>query len=245
MDSSLAGNTKKSQRRYTAQFFLIGILLKIPFLGEGWWQVASKVMNFLRVWQYLALAKIAGDYLEFGVFKGASFKLSLEAASKYFKKGYSGSPRFFAFDSFEGLSPPHPDHDANVFHPGEYAVSQDIFFNHIRKAAKGWKVFTIPGFYEKSLTPEVYEKYALKTASFINIDCDVYSATLDVLRFVTPLIKTGTVIYFDDWFYSGGDMEKGEAGACQKWLEENPGITLSVYADSGVMGKFFIVQRKS
>jgi O-methyltransferase len=202
-------------------------------------------MSFLRVWQYLAAAKVTGDYLEFGVFKGASFELSLRAASKFFRKGSPNSPRFFAFDSFEGLSPPNPDHDADVFHTGEYASTQVAFLRNIRRAVKGWEVFTIPGFYGKSLTPEVYEKYSLKTASFINIDCDVYLATLDVLRFVTPLVKTGTVIYFDDWFYSGGDLEKGEAGACKKWLAENPDINLNAYADSGVMGKFFIVNRKT
>lgn len=198
-------------------------------------------MAFLRVWHYLSRAKIQGDYLEFGVFEGASFKLSLKSAAKFFIKGSKESPRFFAFDSFEGLPELHASRDSNAFQKGEYKAGVDLFKKNIHGAAKGWDVRIVPGFFNHTLKESVRRQQDLKAASFVAVDCDIYESTLDVLRFVTPLLRNGSVLYFDDWYFSGGNMNLGEPGACADWLSSNPAIQLIDFGNVGIMGKLFIV----
>jgi hypothetical protein len=214
-------------------------MLRIPVLSEMR-LAGDKVMGFLRVWHYLARAKVHGDYLEFGVLDGMSFELSLSAASKFFPRTGNGAPRFIAFDSFSGLPAPDGEKDSTVFHEGQYFAPRKAFERNIAKAAKGWRVDIVQGFYNETLSPKLREDLGLKQAAFINIDCDLYSSTMDALDFCTPLIKTGTAIFFDDWYLSEGDMSLGEAQACKEWLAKNPHISLIDFGDVAIMGKMFL-----
>ena len=75
------------------------------------------------------------------------------------------------------------------------------------------------------------------------IDCDIYDSTVPVLEFIMPIIHTGTVIAFDDWFSFVGDPEAGQIRACREWLNRNPNIKLEHYRDFGTVGRIFIVQK--
>jgi hypothetical protein len=78
---------------------------------------------------FIAWNQVEGDYLEFGVFEGAS---------------YAAKPRFFAFDSFAGLPDGEADRHAD-YGAGAYACSQSQF--HANIAAKGVdmaRVVTVP-----------------------------------------------------------------------------------------------------
>ena len=221
---------------------LQGLILKIPKLSEA--RLASdRTLAFLKAWHYIARAKVEGDYLEFGVFEGLGFRLSLEASAKFRHMTEVAPPRFFAFDSFGGLPAPDSSRDNQVFAQGEYSASRQKFESTIRSARRGREVEIIPGFFDRSLTPELVSKHRLKKAAFVNIDCDLYSSTEEALRFVTPLLQDGTVLYFDDWYFSGGNMTLGEAGACLDWLKANPDIHLVDFGIVGVMGRMFLVNR--
>jgi len=54
---------------------------------------------FERVFRHIAEHFTDGDYLEFGVFRGRSFKLAYEEA----QRNNLNKIRFFAFDGFVGL----------------------------------------------------------------------------------------------------------------------------------------------
>jgi hypothetical protein len=216
--------------------------LALPMLAERR-LVGEKVRAFVRAWHYLSRAKIRGDYLEFGVYQGMSFALSMQVAARFFKRGSPEAPRFFAFDSFAGLPAPDPLHDADVFKQREYTEGIDVFRRNVRRAARGWHVGVVPGFYERSLSAKAREEHGLKTAAFVNVDCDLYQSTLAALRFAGPALDTGSILYFDDWYYSGGDMRLGEAGACAAWLRENPGLELVDFGNVAIMGKMFLVNR--
>jgi O-methyltransferase len=219
------------------------ILTAIPGLVEIK-SMTDKALAILKAWNYISQSQIEGDYLEFGVFQGASFIVSMRGAAKYFAKGTPTSPRFFAFDSFQGL-PKNDSHlDSKIFAEGDFHSGLDQFKKNIKSAANGWDVRTIPGFYDKTLGPELIQTHDLKKAAFVNIDCDLYSSTMVALRFVTPLLATGTVLYFDDWFFTAGDSTRGESGACTDWLKENPDIRLIDFGNGQIMGKFFLVERK-
>ncbi len=216
-------------------------LLSIPLLSEirlG----KDRVMAFLRAWHYVSRAKIEGDYLEFGVMEGMSFKMSLRAATRCMPKSMT-APRFFAFDSFEGLPSPDGSRDGTIWEQGDCFSTKSTFEKNIRGASKAWQIEIVEGYYDKTLTEELKEERSMKKAAFIAIDCDLYDSTIQALRFATSLMQTGTVVYFDDWYFSHGDMSLGEAGACGDWLKENPGISLTDYGDVGIMGKCFIVQQ--
>lgn len=201
-------------------------------------------MAFLRAWHYISRAKIEGDYLEFGVMKGMSFKMSLRAATRCMSKSIN-APRFFAFDSFEGLPTPDQSRDGTIWEQGDCFSTRSTFEKNVRNASKPWQVEIVEGYYDKTLTKELKVERSMKKAAFIAIDCDLYDSTIEALRFATSLMQTGTVIYFDDWYFSHGNMTLGEAGACGDWLKENPGLSLTDYGDVGIMGKCFIVQKST
>jgi hypothetical protein len=218
------------------------LLLRIPRLPEL--RIGnSKVFSFLRAWHYLEGAGVRGDYLEFGVFEGASFRLAMRSASVVLPRGRPDPPRFFAFDSFAGLPAADPRRDAGVFEQGDYAAARSSFDRYTRRASRRWVTHVVPGFFSESLTPDLRQRYVLEKAAFVNIDCDLYPSTRQALDFLTPILQTGTVIYFDDWFTSGGDLRLGEAGACRDWLAANPKIELVDYGEVGIMGKLFVVNR--
>lgn len=228
------------QMKSILQHALESLLLHIPALSEARLG-SSRVLSFLRAWHYLHRSGVRGDYLEFGVWRGQSFVLSLRCAKKFFRRGSVDAPRFFACDSFAGLPSPDQSRDALVYHAGQYQADQQTFLKHIRRAARGWDIRIISGFYESSLTSDVLKNHVLAKAAFVTIDCDLYSSTKTALQFITPILQTGTVLYFDDWFFTGGDLRRGEALACAEWLRENPVISLVDFGNVGIMGKMFLV----
>ena len=232
---------------------LLIFIPKLPELRIG----NSKVLSFIRAWHYLEGAGVRGDYLEFGVFEGMGFRLALRSAAKVLPRdrrpGQDGRrsqdgaqpPRFFAFDSFQGLPPVDGERDAEVFQPGDFSTTRQTFEKHTRSASRAFETVVVEGFFDQTLQPALLEQHELRRAAFVTIDCDLYASTRDALRFVTPLLQTGTVLYFDDWFTSSGDMRLGEAGACREWLSEHPELELVDYGNVGIMGKLFIVNRDS
>ena len=227
--------------RWWAHRGLHAALFALPSLPELH-STLQKAVAFIRTFQYLRRAHVEGDYLEFGVYKGQGFTVALDAASKAF--GRPGSTmRFFAFDSFAGLPAPDQARDGTVFSSGDYAASETVFWRNIRSARRGRQVIVVPGFFDQSLTPAVREAHALRAAAFVNIDCDIYPSAKAALRFVTPIVQTGTVLYFDDWYFSGGNMRLGEPLACTEWLADNPDLSLVDFGEVGTMGKLFLVNR--
>jgi hypothetical protein len=78
----------------------------------------------------------------------------------------------------------------------------------------------------------------------IYVDCDLYSSTRAVLRFISDLVVTGTWLLFDDYLTYRGSPLHGEQKAIREWLEGNPRIGLSDYANFNGWGKAFLVYEK-
>lgn len=166
-----------------------------------------------QVFAAVRQTRLGGDYLEFGVYQGTSFILAANSAAR---NGLEDM-RFFAFDSFAGL----PESEGKVFSNGQFASSEDTFTTMITKAGVPIeRVVKVKGFYNESLTREVKEKYALRRAAVVHIDCDLYSSTRDVLGFIASLVQPGTIVIFDDWssFRDEQNPEDfGEAKAFNEW----------------------------
>lgn len=128
-------------------------------------------------------------YLEFGVWKGASID-AWRALNSHPDSTFTG------FDTFEGL----PE-DWDVNHPkGTFSTDGNV------PEIDDPRVSFHKGLFQKTLKP------FLRTNSpqhrlIVNVDCDIYSATLFVLGTLDKYFEPGTIIIFDD-FYSMSDEFK-------------------------------------
>lgn len=211
---------------------------------------------------------VPGDYLEFGVFRGASFLCAYHAmtaaakdwgsrrraalaysdpqrAEEAFQRVTPRPRRFFAFDSFAGLPDPvGPDAGSARFAKGRYDCSQQEFTRILaRRGVDLRQVVIVPGFYEQTLTDHLKQAHHLTAASVVMIDCDLYASARTALEFVSSLIVDGTVLIFDDWFNFKANPELGEQRACREWLQQHPEFRLTPFARWGVTQQSFIVHR--
>lgn len=171
---------------------------------------------------------LKGDYLEFGVYAGASFcaaYFALSEASARLKgkhKSFHPEYRLFAFDSFEGLPEIESIDKKGPFRKGDYSCTEHKFIDTLNEQGLDLeRVVIVKGFYNNTLNDELRIKHNLRSARIIHIDCDLYESAKQVLEFATPIIQEGTIIIFDDWFQFHGNPDRGEARAFREWLDKN------------------------
>lgn len=122
------------------------------------------------------------DYLEFGVFQGASIR-------EWCTLNRNPATRFFGFDSFEGL--PEDWHDGK--RKGAFSTGGQL------PDIADPRVHFIRGWFQKSLRGFL-ANYHPQTQMVLHIDCDLYSSTLYCLTTLDPVISSGTLIVLDDFF---------------------------------------------
>lgn len=175
---------------------------------------------------------VVGDYHEFGVFQGRSF---IQAAKKFLKSlppEEAEKMNFWAYDSFEGLPETEDKYTPAHFSKGAFLAPQDLFLKNVTAAGIDRdKVQVVPGFYDKSLTPELAKKaFARRKVAMTYIDCDIYESTVPVLKYLTAGLQVGSVIVVDDWVRYHAHPQHGMQRAFNEWLEENPSIKLQKIA---------------
>lgn len=151
------------------------------------------------LWDYVIM-KIGKkeNVLEFGVFNGESIN-------------YMSSKRpdlnFYGFDSFEGLQ---EDWGGSQFTKAHFDLGGNLpKVNSNVKLIKGWFNKSIPNFIKR------FDK----KISLLNIDCDTYESTKEVLTLLDEYIGSGTIIIFDEYFgYPGWKF--GEYKAFQEFIEK-------------------------
>jgi hypothetical protein len=209
----------------------------VRLASVGDWATRSSILTYLYV------SGLRGHFAEFGTFWGRAFYGS------YFELSHWLQGKFYAFDSFEGLS--IPDQRETAYTNGDF-IKGAYGYNHISfRALAGIlglpedRVVTVPGFFDKSLTPAKAEQLGIapKSLSVVRIDCDLLDPTLSVLEFVTPLLDDGALVYFDDWRLCRSDPNVGERGAVLKWLEANPNFELVDFPSIHWQHQWFIFHR--
>ena len=224
--------------------------------------IASPDSIIYKVAGFVAVNKVEGDYLEFGVFQGASYISAYHTLRHCFDEtinnfGFTMSEpdrklttsifekmRFFAFDSFEGLPDVTDTDSSGFFEKGQFSASLAEFNRNLNAAAIPQKrSVVVGGWYDKTLTRVVYDEHRLTKAAIIHIDCDLYESTRSVLEFITPLLVDGTVLIFDDWFHFHGHPARGEQKAFHEWAAKLPGWSFSDYQQEGTWRKSFIANK--
>lgn len=206
----------------------------------------SQIMNY--AFEFVSKNEVKGPYLEFGIYKGASFIRAYKAAMKWNSKsnehGWNFScNEFYAFDSFLGL--PHLENSDlldsyEVFKKGQYSNSKnEVLDNFAENGLNLNKVYTIPGFYSDSLKSKPYISEIL-SASVIHVDCDLYSSALEVLEYCKPIVQNGTMFLFDDYYCFKGHPNYGVRKAFDEWLIENS-FRVTPYYNYSWAGQSFIL----
>ena len=120
------------------------------------------------------------DYLEFGVSKGNSLKWWINRLK-------NKNSRFYGFDTFTGL----PE-DWGPFKAG------DMSNGNKPPSINDDRVSFIQGIFQQTLIPFLI-KYKNENRKIIHLDADLYSATLYVLTLLTPYLKSGDILFFDEF----------------------------------------------
>ncbi|MBD3637581.1 MAG: class I SAM-dependent methyltransferase [Crocinitomicaceae bacterium] len=145
------------------------------------------------------------DYLEFGVSRGRSFEWWLNRIE-------NPDARFYGFDTFSGLPEdwgPFKKGDMdNGDEPPKYDDNRYEFFQ---------------GLFQQTLLPFLQD-YKSDKRKVIHMDADLYSATLYVLATISPILKPGDIIFFDEF-----NVPMHEFKAFKEW-------TASFYIDYEVLG---------
>ena len=145
------------------------------------------------------------DYLEFGVSTGGSFKW-------WANRLKNKETQFFGFDTFTGLpedwGPFKAGDMSNGNKPPEMDDNRVAFFQ---------------GVFQQTFIPFL-ANYKNDKKKIIHMDADLYSATLYVLTLITPYLKKGDVILFDEF-----NVPMHEYKAFTEWAN-------SFYVDYEVIG---------
>jgi hypothetical protein len=142
----------------------------------------------------LELAPPGGLHLEFGVYRGETIN---------FLSSLNGNA-WFGFDSFDGL----PSGWTGRLPKGAFTTRGEL--PPVRP-----NVTLIKGWFADSL-PRFSREHQGTHASFVHIDCDLYTSTKVVLSELTCSIMPGTVIVFDEYVTVRPD---DEARALREWLK--------------------------
>jgi hypothetical protein len=213
------------------------VVLRAPSLRSphfGGEEMADLAARFLQT------NEIRGSYLEFGLYRGSAFAQFYHAFRRYRLE-----IPMFGFDSFEGLPPAHGADAETGFRPytqGHFACSEAEVRSELRRRRVPESAYTlIPGFYQRSLRPAVYERPGLTPSAAVLIDCFYYESTRLALRFIMPTLQNGTLLMCSSYFRFKAHPSYGERGAVAEWARQHPTLTLTEYAKFGTTGLAYIV----
>jgi methyltransferase family protein len=127
-------------------------------------------------------------FLEFGVYKGDSINRLADIRQDV---------HWYGFDSFEGL----PEAWTLGAKKGAFNVKGAL------PPVRG-NVSLIKGFFEQTL-PEFVAEHRGQRVAFLHVDCDLYSATKTIFKYLENLLQPGCIIVFDEYFNYPG-WEEGE-----------------------------------
>ena len=191
--------------------------------------------------RFAKMNRVDGSYLEFGTYRGSTFSYFY-----HLFKRYHMAVHVYAFDSFEGLPQPSgldnvPGYDEQ-FSAGEFGCSEEEFIDRLSANGVRSSAHTIVrGYFNESLTPELYSNLNLTKAAIVWIDCDLYESTKPVLRFIRPILHDGTLLIFDDYYCFKGNPKFGERRAFEEFAATNPHVGFTEYARFGSGGLAVIV----
>lgn len=166
-----------------------------------------------------------GDYYEFGLFRGFTFLKAFEHS----KSLGINDIHFYGFDSFEGLPEAEGiDKADGRFFEGQFACSKESVESNLKSNGMDMSRTTlVKGFYEDSLTADLKSQHNFQPASVVLMDCDLYSSTVEALKWIDDYLQDGTIILFDDWYSFGDSNKLGQQKAMEEFLDARPNYQIT------------------
>ena len=171
---------------------------------------------------------VEGAIAEFGVFEGWWTGHLFEATERL-----KIQRPILGFDSFMGLSAPHPEFDSSFWEEGTYSASRQVVETNIRVAERP-RIHLIEGFFADSL--ETAEATAYSEVAFARIDCDIYEPSCQCLRYLAHRLSHGSVLVLDDWPHR---IDIGEGRAFAEWIPSVPHLKFE-FLFLGTWGHLYI-----
>ena len=143
--------------------------------------------------------RVAMDFLEFGVFQGASLKT-------WSTLNHNPETRYWGFDSFEGLPEDwHAGKEKGTF--STFGKAPSIDDSRVQLVV-GWFQDTLPSF---------LASYKPRHRLVVHNDSDLYSSTLYCLTIMNSVLRSGTIVIFDD-FYDSMHQYRALTDYCSAYL---------------------------
>lgn len=197
--------------------------------------IASRLgISPLRSWYFHALKETSlrgwqPNYYEFGVGWGETLSKYVSALLQFRRLTGVALPSCHVtlFDSFQGLPRSTDPRDVHSDWPeGRFAHSVPELSRLISRLGlepDSRSVEFISGFFEDSLTAALRDTMTDHPPAIVTVDVDLYTSTSVVLGWLRPILREGTLVYFDDIFSFGGDPDRGELAAIRDFNARGPG----------------------
>jgi hypothetical protein len=207
-------------------------------------------LNALRViFHNLALDKVEGPYVEFGVAFGNSLNAAFLANKKTAFKALdipTIERKFFGFDTFKEFSSTSPEDEHETW-------SGSLFSDNIKNVEKRFskrKNVTLLQTDVCSLATTTVNSLKLNNVildekvAVVMFDMDLKAPTLSALIWIEPKLMPGSVLIFDEFFGFAGDSTLGEAGAFAEFTEKYSEIVFREVMRYGTGGVVFQVSQR-
>jgi len=175
------------------------------------------------------LGSPSGAYYEFGVGMGRSLLSYCHALSSFQRMCRIDATKYqiFGFDTFEGLPESYDPRDHNPhWWPGKFLVSEESLRRRALRALPRrfhQGLHLVKGRFEETLTPGLREQLLGFPPAIVNIDCDYYTSCKVALDWLSPMLRTGTILYFDDVWEFWGHPDFGEPAAIRAFERSGRG----------------------
>lgn len=175
----------------------------------------SERLRFFQSAQYfLQVNRIDGIYLEFGSHELNTFRMALNTLGSYGKP--NEITRFISFDSFEGMPEPIGIDKQKIWRKSMNVTTIEYFYRIMKNDLH--RAEAVKGFFEDTLP--IYQLPADQKVAMAYIDCDYYSSTVEVLKFLKGKLSHGTLLAFDDWDCYYADPCRGQRLAFNEFKED-------------------------
>ena len=190
-----------------------------------------KIRFLLDVRGLLVINRLAGDYAEFGIYRGEM----MYAASRVLGALVG---RYIGLDTFAGLpTPAREDGEHFVFErEGFMAADRDL----VEGVMAGAPCTLIEGDFRDAAVVRQFQSVAGDVA-VASIDCNWPSSVEAALHAVAPHLRCGSIVYLDDYFTA--TRRPNFHRVIFEELEQRHGLALMEFMTYPPCGRAFLVER--